>query len=150
MSRILARFRTPVYKNTGSVARDHLASERTFLAWLRTGLGFVALGTAIERFSQLDVAKVLPTVTVKSESQTSGRSRGDDSSDALVGALLGTGSGSIIYGTARYFSTMRLLQQGLFKPAYYGAGSMGVAVAGLVGTIYCSAQRAGSVRQVTI
>ncbi|KAJ7873882.1 hypothetical protein B0H14DRAFT_124410 [Mycena olivaceomarginata] len=141
MSRILARFRTPVYSNTGSVARDHLASERTFLAWLRTGLGFVALGTAIERFSQLDVAKVLPTV--KSESQTGGRSRGDDSSDALVGALLGTGSGSIIYGTARYFSTMRLLEQGLFKPAYYGAGSMGVAVAGLVGTIYYSAQRAG-------
>lgn len=43
-------WKTPIYQNTGSTARDHLASERTFLAWLRTGLGFIALGIAIERF----------------------------------------------------------------------------------------------------
>ncbi|KAI1368128.1 hypothetical protein F5Y08DRAFT_9487 [Xylaria arbuscula] len=53
------RIATPLYKNTGSVARDHLASERTFLAWMRTGLGFVALGIAIERFSQLDLSELL-------------------------------------------------------------------------------------------
>lgn len=28
-------------KNTGSTARDHLANERTFLAWSKTGLGFL-------------------------------------------------------------------------------------------------------------
>ncbi|KAI1328148.1 hypothetical protein F5Y16DRAFT_160865 [Xylariaceae sp. FL0255] len=54
------RIVTPLYKNTGSVARDHLASERTFLAWMRTGLGFVALGIAIERFSQLDLSELIP------------------------------------------------------------------------------------------
>lgn len=31
-------------KNEGSVARDHLALERTFLAWLRTSLSLVSIG----------------------------------------------------------------------------------------------------------
>lgn len=29
---------------------DHLANERTFLAWLRTSLGLIAFGFVIERF----------------------------------------------------------------------------------------------------
>ncbi|KAJ7091900.1 hypothetical protein B0H15DRAFT_179727 [Mycena belliarum] len=132
---LLARLRPPTYSNTGSVARDHLASERTFLAWLRTGLGFVALGIAIERFSQLDLAEILP---VKPAHARRGGGLAD-SSDVLVGALLGTGGGSIAYGTARYFSTMRLLERGQFRPAYYGAGALGAAVAGLAATVYWSA-----------
>jgi hypothetical protein len=31
-------------QNTGSVARDHLASERTFLAYVRTSLSFASAG----------------------------------------------------------------------------------------------------------
>lgn len=31
-------------KNTGSVARDHLASERTFLAWMRTSISLAMAG----------------------------------------------------------------------------------------------------------
>jgi uncharacterized membrane protein YidH (DUF202 family) len=134
---LFARLRPPMYNNTGSVARDHLASERTFLAWLRTGLGFVALGIAMERFSQLDLSEILPTKSKRIEHEHGLR----DSSDVLVGALLGTGGGSIVYGTARYFSTMRLLERGLFRPAYYGAGALGVAVAGLSGTVYWIAVR---------
>jgi putative membrane protein len=30
---------------------DHLANERTFLAWIRTNLGIMAFGFVIERFS---------------------------------------------------------------------------------------------------
>jgi uncharacterized membrane protein YidH (DUF202 family) len=30
--------------NTGSVARDHLASERTYLAYVRTSLGISSMG----------------------------------------------------------------------------------------------------------
>ncbi|EJD50820.1 hypothetical protein AURDEDRAFT_57521 [Auricularia subglabra TFB-10046 SS5] len=133
---IFSRLRAPKLQNTGSVARDHLASERTFLAWLRTGLGFVALGIAVERFNTLNLPTVLPDTK---DSQRHIHSR--DSSDLLVAALLGTGSGSIAYGTARYFSNMRLLQQGLFKPAYLGPGVLGAAVAALAGTMYISAAR---------
>ncbi len=39
-----------IIENTGSAARDHLANERTFLAWVRTALGLVGLGVLLERF----------------------------------------------------------------------------------------------------
>jgi uncharacterized membrane protein YidH (DUF202 family) len=38
-----------VVENRGSTARDHLANERTFLAWVRTALGLVGLGVILER-----------------------------------------------------------------------------------------------------
>lgn len=40
-------------ENKGSVARDHLASERTFLAWMRTSLSLVSLGIAIAQLFKL-------------------------------------------------------------------------------------------------
>ncbi|HOK48281.1 MAG TPA: DUF202 domain-containing protein, partial [Bryobacteraceae bacterium] len=36
---------------TDASARDHLANERTFLAWLRTAVALISLGIAINRFS---------------------------------------------------------------------------------------------------
>ena len=36
-----------VVKNEGSTARDHLANERTLLAWVRTAVALLALGLAI-------------------------------------------------------------------------------------------------------
>ncbi|KAG9582067.1 hypothetical protein KCU77_g7610, partial [Aureobasidium melanogenum] len=133
-----SRFSTPVFKNTGSTARDHLASERTYLAWMRTGLGFLALGIGVERFNQLDLAEILPT---KSKKRFHDHQTHNDKSDALVGALLGSGAGSIAYGTTRYFSNMRLLEQGLFKPAFHGAAFLAVGVAGLAGAVYWSTVR---------
>ena len=131
--------KTPLLKNTGSVARDHLASERTLLAWLRTGLGFVALGIGIERFSQLDVATANATSTTGVLSKHKGTMKSrklDDKTQQLVFTLLGTGSGAIAYATTRYFSNMRLLEKGLFKPAFYGAAGLSVAVAGLTSAAY--------------
>lgn len=34
-----------------SAMRDHLANERTLLAWVRTALAFIAFGIALEKFS---------------------------------------------------------------------------------------------------
>lgn len=36
-----------------SAARDHLANERTLLAWARTGIAIMALGFVVERFGLL-------------------------------------------------------------------------------------------------
>lgn len=152
------RLRTPIYQNTGSVARDQLASERTYLSWLRTGLGFIALGIAIERFNQLDLTAVLAPPPSSSNPLPSAQSRHaaypTDQDDAqkqkehlLVGALLGTGGGSIVYGTARYFSNMRMLERGQFKPAYFGAAALSIAVAGLAGGVYVEALRERKRRQ---
>ena len=131
---MFGRFSTPVFKNTGSVARDHLASERTFLAWLRTGLGFIALGIAIERFSQLDLTDLLPAAR-----KTRRENLHRQEPDTLVAVLLGTGSGSIAYGTTRYFSNLKLLENGLYKPAYHGAALLSIAVAGIAGGVYRNA-----------
>lgn len=37
----------------GKKVLDHLANERTFLAWLRTGLAMITFGFVIERFGLL-------------------------------------------------------------------------------------------------
>lgn len=149
-----SRFRSPLLKNTGSVARDHLASERTFLAWMRIGLAFTALGLAVQRFSQLELSVALrhdqsaANLVVQrrdiqsndqqhSTSFTTTQAGHHESSNNqeqwLVAALLGTGTGSLAYGVTRYFSNLRLLEKGLFRPAYFGAGFLGLAVAGFTG-----------------
>jgi putative membrane protein len=37
---------------------DHLANERTFLAWIRTGLGIFAFGCAVARFGGSDHVQI--------------------------------------------------------------------------------------------
>lgn len=151
---MLSRFfwKTPVYQNTGSTARDHLASERTFLAWIRTGLGFLALGIAIERFSQLDLRELLKPLQDHQLSLQGRGSREPDAADiehelekeqsqVLVGTLMALGSGSIVYGTSRYFSNLKLLERGLFKPSYHGSALLAASVAGLAGGVYGTALR---------
>ncbi|KAI9253471.1 hypothetical protein BDA99DRAFT_171786 [Phascolomyces articulosus] len=41
-------------ENTGSVARDHLANERTFLAWIRTSLSTISVGVGITQLFRLE------------------------------------------------------------------------------------------------
>ena len=168
--------KTPTLANTGSTARDHLASERTFLAWIRTGLGFIALGMAVERFSRLDLDEFIAQLGGNKGSQatqagstmsnysatsssTSEKVSKTDKTDVmtrsperfsrdtslssrehlLVGMLLGTGGGSILYAITRYFSNLRSIQRGLFKPAFLGAAGLGMAVTGLSAGVYWTA-----------
>ncbi len=150
MSPLLHNFlKAPVFSNTGSVARDHLASERTFLAWVRTGLGFMALGVAVDRFNQLDVSSLV--TTLQTSTTLTQISAPDDTSKAkimaptqknplrrankdqiLVAALMGTSIGSITYGFTRYMSNFRLLQQGKFKAACAGPAVFSFVVSGIV------------------
>lgn len=78
--------------NEGSRARDHLANERTFLAWIRTGLALVVLGLAVGRFltgenaTRFGVALIL-----------------------VIGGIV-----VLCYGTFRYYQVMREINRGMF------------------------------------
>ena len=123
LRRLLTFVRAEPLKNTGSLARDLLASERTFLAWTRTGLGFIALGVALEKVEAF--AAISPTLLHLENSRTK----------AAAGVLVASGALCVAHGTHRYFRVMRLLQQGLFQPNVPGvtlvaATSVGIAFAG--------------------
>lgn len=134
MSKYLALFRSPTYSNTGSTARDHLASERTFLAWLRTGLGFIALGIAIERFSTLEPLITHTLQRVGSQDDAAKHEvdhQRDQKSVNMSYCFTALGSTAILYGTQRYLTNLRSLQRAQFKPAYWGVMGFVGAVIGI-------------------
>jgi len=120
MSKLFSLFLSKPISNTGSVARDHLANERTFLSWTRTGLGFVALGVALAKLDALEALS--PALK-------------HDHSDLKIPStvLVGSGAGCLSYGTARYFSSLRLLQRGSFRPNILGIGLVAVTSSAVAG-----------------
>lgn len=97
-------------QNTGSVARDHLANERTYLAWLRTSLAFASIGVALTQFFRLNLNDS------DGYEEETGTLR---LSTALGSLFVATGLVVIIIGLIRYFSTQHFLQLGKF-PASKG------------------------------
>ena len=89
-------------------ARDHLANERTFLAWVRTGAAIVVFGFAIGRFSiamrQLTALQGHPVRTV-------GISVWLGSFTIVGGVAL------VVAGLVRYRKTKAQLESGSFEPA---------------------------------
>ena len=87
-----------------SRARTHLANERTFLAWLRTGLGLIVLGLAAAQFIGVD-RELVPGL----------RSVTDFSAVLIV-------SGGVIalVGSVRYFRGRDEIEAARFQPAGRG------------------------------
>ncbi|EPS25239.1 hypothetical protein PDE_00172 [Penicillium oxalicum 114-2] len=56
-SRFFDKYGSLELENKGSVARDHLALERTFLAWLRTSLAFASIGIAVTQLFRLNTSR---------------------------------------------------------------------------------------------
>lgn len=81
-----------------AAVRDHLANERTLLAWQRTALGVVAIGFLVDRFA-LDRADGSP-----------------------LGSLLGLvlvllGAGISVLGAYRFVHTERQIDTHTYQPA---------------------------------
>ena len=89
-------------------ARDHLANERTFLAWMRTGAAIVVFGFAIGRFAiairQLTALQGHPV-------RTAGLSVWIGSGTIAAGVAL------VVAGLLRYRKTKTQLDAGTFEPA---------------------------------
>lgn len=120
MSRLLRYLKAAPIANAGSVARDHLANERTFLSWTRSGLAFVALGVALAKLDSLEALS--PALQHR---------HGDLTIPSA--ALVGSGAGCLSYGTMRYFASMRLLQKGLFRPNIAGVALVACTSAAVAG-----------------
>ena len=95
-----------------------LANERTYLAYVRTALAFVAFGFVIARFSLF--AREISLVAHIHTSR-SGSSVAFGTAMALLGVLVG------IVGAIRYARTDRALREGRVssltpRMAYWGAG----------------------------
>ena len=89
-------------------ARDHLANERTFLAWVRTGAAIVVFGFAIGRFAiamrQLTALQGHPLRTV-------------GLSVWMGSGAIGAGVMLVVAGLIRYRKTRAQLDAGTFEPA---------------------------------
>ncbi|CAK4032458.1 Hypothetical predicted protein [Lecanosticta acicola] len=105
-------------ENKGSVARDHLALERTFLAWLRTSLSFASIGIAVTQLFRLNttIASSDPdTVVTISAASPRLRSVGKPlGATFLVISIL-----VLLLGFHRYFESQHYVIRGKF-PASRG------------------------------
>lgn len=89
-------------------ARDHLANERTFLAWVRTSVAIVVFGFAIGRFA---VAMRQLTALQGHPSKATGFSVWMGTISILAGLVM------VVAGLMRYRKTRAQLDEGKFEPA---------------------------------
>jgi len=101
-------------------ARDHLANERTFLAWVRTGVAIVVFGFAIGRFA----------VAIRQFMELQGRVSRSAGLSVWFGtvAILG-GVVLTLAGWLRYRRTREQLESGRFQPAGFVVDLVGVLTA---------------------
>lgn len=101
-------------------ASDHLANERTFLAWVRTGVAIVVFGFAIGRFA----------IAIRQLLQIQGRV------SATAGLTVWFGTVAIVAGVlltvaglVRYRRTRAQLESGGFQPAGFVVDLIGILTA---------------------
>ncbi|HZQ49917.1 MAG TPA: DUF202 domain-containing protein [Candidatus Dormibacteraeota bacterium] len=92
-------------------AREHLANERTLLAWVRTAIALMGLGFVVARFG----------LFLREISATAGISAGPESAySAPIGILLVvSGIVAMVVSTVRFFQARRQIEAGAFVPEAY-------------------------------
>jgi len=114
-------------------ARDHLANERTFLAWVRTGVATIIFGFAIGRFS----------IALREFMKFEGRSASTPGLTTWLGIISTVGGVLLILaGLRRYHITKLQLDSNTFEPAgfvidfvSYLLGIFGLVLAGYLAYI---------------
>ncbi|KAJ7600459.1 hypothetical protein C8J56DRAFT_768953 [Mycena floridula] len=106
-------------QNSGSVARDHLAVERTYLAYLRTSLAIASAGVALVQL--FAIASVAPL-----DAQLERVARPLGATTVLIGLIV------LFIGMIRYFTVQSALVNGHFPVARISMAVIGVALSLLV------------------
>ena len=89
-------------------ASDHLANERTFLAWIRTSIGIMAFGFVVVKFS-LFVKQISLLLGKENMIQSRGYS-------AILGIILvAVGAVTSILSYMRYRQTVKELNKGTYR-----------------------------------
>ncbi|KAG2230182.1 hypothetical protein INT48_000410 [Thamnidium elegans] len=97
-------------ENNVAVARDHLANERTYLAWVRTSLSTISIGVAITQLFRLD-KDMFKDPEIAEEMASIGRPLGV--SFVVIGIFY------MIFALIRYFHSQVAMTKGYF-PASRG------------------------------
>lgn len=118
-------------RNTGSVARDHLASERTFLAYVRTSLSFASAGVALVQLFRVSV-----NASANGSSASHNQLVVSSYARPLGATLVGFGMVVLVTGAHRYFLIQRALPQGFFPAARLSVFLQAVSLATLVGIVF--------------
>ena len=114
-------------------ARDHLANERTFFAWVRTGVATIVFGFAIGRFS----------IAIRELLQAQGKAPTTPGITAWLGMVATIGGVLLILaGLSRYHKTRAQMDTNTFEPAgfvidivSYLLGLFGLVLAGYLAYI---------------
>ncbi|MDI1488482.1 MAG: hypothetical protein OHK93_007757 [Ramalina farinacea] len=112
--------------NKGSVARDHLALERTFLAWLRTSLAFASIGVAITQLFRLNTSIEKHEGNIPDNPPGAAHLR--QVGKPLGATFLGISILVLLVGGRRYFESQYWIIRGKF-PASRGSVFLVTAVA---------------------
>ncbi|KAF9025865.1 hypothetical protein BDZ89DRAFT_54592 [Hymenopellis radicata] len=119
-------------ENNGSVARDHLASERTFLAYIRTSLVLASTGVALVQLFSISSHTTSDNATsfAPTSSLVHKYSRPLGATTVLLALLF------LIIGVTRYFSIQQKLTEGVFPVARLFVVLLAVILAVLIAVVF--------------
>lgn len=105
---------------------EHLANERTMLAWIRTAIAVMTFGVGINRFSLFlaEFSKIVPG---------EGRTENVHAEQLGIG-LVGLGLLVMLGGTWHYIHVARTIDDETYRPARIGIVVTALAVLALGGT----------------